>query len=206
MMAGLVRRERLLDKKNMRSGDVILMTKTAGVEGTSILAREFAAELVRQGMGRSEIEEGMAYLGKISILEEAALVSSFPGVRALHDVTEGGLATALVEMAAAGGHGIRVDMDGIRRSSLTERMCRLLGADSLGLIGSGSLLICCDRKISADLLESLASAGIGAAPIGEVMGKGEGVSALKGGTDTAWPLFEIDELARLFREKAQTDF
>ncbi|PKL35791.1 MAG: hypothetical protein CVV44_19890 [Spirochaetae bacterium HGW-Spirochaetae-1] len=206
MMAGLVARERLLEKKNMRSGDSIIMTKTAALEGTSILAREFAPELTEKGMSRGEIEEGLAYVGKISILEEAALAASFKGVRALHDVTEGGISTALAELASAGRHGIKVDMDAITRSDLTEWMCRLLGIDSLGLIGSGSLLICCDGKIAAPLMESLKSAGIGAACIGTVLGEGEGILAMQGGTEAQWPLFEVDELARLFREKAEADF
>jgi len=206
MMSGLVARERLLEKKNMRSGDSIIMTKTAAVEGTSILAREFAPELTEKGMSRGEIEEGLAYLETISILEEAALAALFKGVRALHDVTEGGIATALAEMASAGSHGIKVDMDAIPRSGLTERMCRLMGIDSLGLIGSGSLLICCDGKDSADLMKSLKSAGIGAARIGQVLGKGAGISAVQGGTDAQWPRFDVDELARLFRGKAQADF
>ena len=58
----------------------------------------------------------------------------------MHDVTEGGLATALRELAAATGHGVLVHRDRVPVSAATARVCDLLGADPLGLIASGSLL------------------------------------------------------------------
>jgi hypothetical protein len=64
----------------------------------------------------------------------------------MHDVTEGGIATALEELSAAGGCRLRVDLDRIPVFPETRTICRLLGVHPLGLIGSGSLLICCRLK------------------------------------------------------------
>jgi hydrogenase maturation factor len=116
----------------------------------------------------------------------------------MHDVTEGGIATAIEELSAAGGCRLRVDLDRIPVYPETRNICRLLGLNPLGLIGSGSLLICC-RPTHADRLEKkIRSRGIHVACIGEAAEKGSGVQGFKKGRPVRWPHFEVDELARLF--------
>ena len=61
----------------------------------------------------------------------------------MHDVTEGGLATALEELSIAAEHRIRINIDAIPVFAETRKICRLFNIQPLGLIGSGSLLICC---------------------------------------------------------------
>ena len=126
-------------------------------------------------------------------------------MRALHDVTEGGLAAALRELAAATGRGVLAHLDRIPVSAETQRLCGLLGADPLGLIASGSLLVCCDPAESDDLLAALTAAGIPAADIGELTGEGAGVAALERGRPAPWPHFATDEAARLLAEDPQAD-
>ena len=118
----------------------------------------------------------------------------------MHDVTEGGVATALEELSMAGAHRIRVYTGRIPVLKETREICRLLEIDPLGLIGSGSLLICCERESSEDLMRSIRSSAIDVACIGEVLGEGTGVEAFdhKSGSAVSWPHFEVDELARLF--------
>ena len=108
-------------------------------------------------------------------------------MRALHDVTEGGLATALRELAAATGRGVVVQRERIPVSPETRRLCDLLGADPLGLIGSGSLLVCCRPGESAALLAALRAAGIAAAVIGSLGERGAGVTARERGRPAPWP-------------------
>ena len=70
----------------------------------------------------------------------------------MHDVTEGGLATALEEMSIAGRHKIKIYIDKIPVFPETRKISGdSLDIDPLGLIGSGSLLICC-RKEGCDKL------------------------------------------------------
>ena len=94
----------------------------------------------------------------MSIVPEARIAAGFAGVRAMHDITEGGLATALRELASACGHGIVVHANACRCSPETRRVCALLGADPLGLIASGSLLVCCDPAEAAAPVGALAAA------------------------------------------------
>jgi hydrogenase maturation factor len=121
----------------------------------------------------------------------------------MHDVTEGGLAAALRELAAATGSGVLVHVDRVPVSHETRRICGLLDADPLGLIASGSLLVCCDPAEAAGLLGAFAAAGIPAADIGEITAEGAGVSALVRGRPAPWPRFATDEAARLLAERAE---
>ena len=198
-MVGTAKRSRLLDKRRMRPGDRILLTKALAVEGTAILAREFPQALASLGVPEDEISRCGEFLFSpgISVLEEAATVLEAGGVSALHDVTEGGAATALEELTRAGRHRIRVWPDRIPVFPETTRICRLLGIDPLGLIGSGSLLIVCRGDSGEPLQATLADRGIQATPVGEVLAPGTGVEAVDSdGEPLPWPRFETDELPR----------
>jgi len=198
MMAGSVRKRNLIDKRRMRPGDRVLLTKGAAVEGTAIIARELGSRLRKLGMSAEKIAACRAFLDRISIIPEARQAAQCPGTSAMHDVTEGGIATALEELSAAGGCRLRVDLDRIPVFSETRMICRLLGAHPLGLIGSGSLLICCRAKHAGRLELDLRRAGIQATCIGEVAELGIGVRGFKRGRPAPWPRFEVDEIARLF--------
>lgn len=199
-MAGTVDRVDLVDKRNIRPGDRVLLTKGVAVEGTAILAAEAGRRLVALGMSAEEVAESRGFLSLMSVLEEAKIARAHRGVTGMHDVTEGGLATAVRELAAAGGHGIRVDLTAVPVIPQTARMCGLLGLDPLGLIGSGSLLISCRDGDHREVEAAIRAAGIEVSCIGVVLGPGGGVEAFRGGEPADWPVFDVDELARFFQQ------
>ena len=198
MMAGTVARHDLIDKRNMAPGDCILLTKGVAVEGTAIIAREFGDRLKNLGMADSGIDSSRQFLASISIITEARIAAESGSVSAMHDVTEGGLATAAEELSIAGGYRIKIDMDAIPVFAETRQVCRLLGIDPLGLIGSGSLLICCRQTGCKSLMSAIRRTGIDITCIGEVLEEGQGIAALKKAQPTPWPQFEVDEITRLF--------
>jgi HAD superfamily hydrolase (TIGR01509 family) len=198
MMAGTVARDRLIDKRDMAVGDRVYLTKAVAVEGTALIAREFEADLVAKGVSPRAVAHCKALLDQISILPEARIAASCPGVSAMHDVTEGGLATALAELATAGRSEITVEMEEIAFFPETRTLCEALGIDPLGLIGSGSLLICCRPDQAGDLEEALEAAQIQASCIAKVSAEGGGILAKRGGRAPDWPRFEVDEITRLF--------
>jgi HAD superfamily hydrolase (TIGR01509 family) len=198
MLAGTVARRDLIDKRRMQQGDQILVTKAVAVEGTAIIAGEFKDQLLAQGLTDAEVDECRRLLNDVSVLQEAGIARRQDGVHGMHDVTEGGLATALEELSLAGGHKIRVHMETIPVFPQTEKLCRLFDIDPLGLIGSGSLLICCRSDVTESLIKRISEAGIGITCIGEVLAAGRGVEALDQGTPVRWPKFEVDEITRLF--------
>lgn len=199
-MAGMVTRADLLKKGNLRPGDRILMTKQVAVEGTAILAGEFRERLVASGISRETLQACEGYRAMLSILPEARLASGHPGTVAMHDVTEGGLATALYELSCAAGYRLKINVDKIPVFGHTRKLCRALGLDPLGLIGSGSVLIACRPEHQASTCRCMEEASIKVTCIGEVIEKGTGIEALENGRQTQWPDFAVDELARLLQQ------
>jgi hydrogenase maturation factor len=197
-LAGTVARGGLIDKRGIKAGDLVLMTKAVAVEGTAIIAREFGSRLQDLGLAPAEIETCRQFLDNISVLPEAAVAASVNGVSAMHDVTEGGLATALEELSSAGRHRIRIDMHKIPVYSETVRICGLLELDPMGLIGSGSLLLCCRQYACDQLLREIRKAGIEVSLIGEIREPGKGIDARLQLQPVTWPRFEADEITRLF--------
>ena len=204
MLVGTVSKTNLIEKRNIKPGDRVLFTKSVAVEGTAIIAGEMGDRLRNLGLEDDEIDRFRAFRSKIGIIDEAQIAGRSLGVSAMHDVTEGGLATALEELSISGRHKIRIDMDNIPIYPETKKICQMLGIKPLGLIGSGSLLICCREKISKKLMAGIIKAGIDVTCIGEVMEKGAGIEAVSRGKPVEWPKFEVDEIARLFGlEKAR---
>jgi hypothetical protein len=60
-------------------------------------------------------------------------------------------------------------------------------------------LICCRKDALEDLLQNFREAGIRITPIGEIGSRGRGVQAFRQGASADWPVFEVDEITRLFR-------
>jgi len=196
-MLGTMRRADLRDKREALPGDQVVLTKALAVEGTSLLAQELGERLLDLGMNERELAACRELLTRLSIVPEARVAAGFAGVRAMHDITEGGLATALRELAVACGHGIVVHRERVPLLPETRRICELLGADPLGLIASGSLLVCCRPHETEALLRALDRESIAATVIGEVSESGGGVTALEHGLPALWPEFDADEAARL---------
>ncbi|MGD9174591.1 MAG: AIR synthase related protein [Desulfobacterales bacterium] len=198
MMAGTVSRNDLIDKRQMEKGDRVLLTKGVAIEGTAIIAREFGDCLEQMGISRDKIDHCRQFLDQISIITEAKIAAENPATSAMHDVTEGGLAAALAELSIAGGHKIKVNMNKIPVYPDTQKICDLLDIDPLGLIGSGSLLICCRDADSRELMQRIDAAGVKITCVGEVAGKGQEIHAYKDKKRVPWPSFEVDEITKLF--------
>ncbi len=198
MMVGVVDRDHLLDKRNIAPGDKLLLTKAAAVEGTAIIAREFGDRLQALGLSLGQIEECRGFLDHISIMPEARVAAASPGVVAMHDVTEGGVATAVRELSIAAQCGLVIDMDSLPVFEQTREIGRLLGIDPLGLIGSGSLLICCRPEYWREVRDAIAQAGIAVACIGEFTDSPNGVEAVGTRGKSPWPSFAVDEITRLY--------
>ena len=198
MMAGTVSKQDLIDKRNMQKGDRIFLTKGVAVEGTAIIAREFGTRLNKMGMTTKEIDSCRRFLDNISVMSEAKIAAETKGTSAMHDVTEGGLATALDELSIAGSHKIKIYKDKIPVFPETRKISEMLDIDPLGLIGSGSLLICCRLESCDKLMDRIRKAGIEIACIGEVKESGHGVQAYHKNRQVSWPVFDVDEITKLF--------
>ena len=115
----------------------------------------------------------------------------------MHDVTEGGVATAIREMAGASGVGCVVADAEIPRYYESKRLLKRFGLDLLGALGSGALLIACAEDGASALLDGLAKAEVPAQVIGRFTRPEQGVTLVRGSVRRELPEFEADELTRL---------
>ncbi len=118
----------------------------------------------------------------------------------MHDPTEGGLSSALYELAEAAGVGLKIDANAIRILPEAAQLCTDFGLNPLGAIASGSLLICIDPVYERRMVARLRRARIPVARIGTVVPKRNGVTLIEDGCARPFPRFAVDEVARLFRQ------
>ncbi|MBI2553277.1 MAG: hydrogenase expression/formation protein, partial [Candidatus Rokubacteria bacterium] len=201
-MLGEVAKERLVTTGGARPGDMILLTKGVPLEGAAILAREKEKELLARGVPSAVVERAKHFLHRpgLSVVPEALLAAELGAVHAMHDPTEGGLATALWELAEASGVGLRVERERIPILPEGARLCREFGLDPLGTIASGSLLLTLPPADAALVLHACAREGIDCAFIGQVVPRDEGLTLVEGGRSLPLPTFPQDEITKLFGE------
>jgi hydrogenase expression/formation protein HypE len=168
-MIGEVARERLVTSRGARPGDRILLTKGVPIEATAILAREFPDRL-RQFLTPAELRHAQGFLHDpgISVLRDALVAVDAGRVTAMHDPTEGGLATALWELAEASQCTLAVDPGAVPVSDLSERICHEFGLDPLAAIASGALLLTAAADDAPGICQALDAESIPCTEIGDV--------------------------------------
>ncbi len=164
-MMGVAHGNKLTPSSNCREGDYLLMTKTAGIEGTAILATDFYEEL-QDKVSRETLKNAQRFAEKISVVKEAVLIREY--ANAMHDPTEGGLVNGLWEMAVASGKGVRVQGSRIPIAKETDEICSILGLDPLKLISSGSLLASVPPENIKTVMERLKIKNVRGTIIGRV--------------------------------------
>jgi hydrogenase expression/formation protein HypE len=163
----LARKSHCSAEKAPKVGDALFMSKWAGLEGTAILATDFADRL--RDVAAQHLCEGARAAELLSILPEARIAMA-QGVSRMHDVTEGGVLGAAWELAQRERIGLRVDTDAIPVLAATKVICEALDLNPLRLIGSGSLLFLAEP--SEGLRLAYAEAGILVTRIGTVIAEG----------------------------------
>ncbi len=197
-MLGEVGKDRLLRKDRVEVGDRILLTRGAALEGTAILAREKGAALESR-LDAALLARARALLFDpgISIVEAARIAAAAGRVRAMHDPTEGGIATGLWELARASGRGLRIRGDAIPILPETRAVCEVFGLDPLRLIASGALLVAADPEDAPAIVRALESRGLPAADVGEVRPAEDGIQIEASGRWGALEPADRDEIARV---------
>ena len=199
-MLGEADRERLIVTSGAREGDSIVVTRGVAIEGTAILARERAEALIRAGVAQEVIDSAAAWITDpgISVVGDARVVCEAVNVHSLHDVTEGGLVTALREVAQASGLGLAVEEGSIPVLPECAAICDALGIHPLGLLGSGALVATLPPSDVPTLQAALEQAGSDGWEIGLMIDPEEGLQMIGYEGETPMPEFPRDELARYF--------
>ncbi len=184
---------------SLAPGARLLLAKGIAIEGTSIIARERGQSLA--GLAAPDLlrrAAGFLRQPGLSVVAQAMAAVAGPGVLAMHDPTEGGLASGAWEMARRAGLGLRVRLDRICVYEETRVLAQALNLDPLGLIASGALLIAAQPDHSDNIRRRVEATGVPCADIGELRPAAEGFTMETSDGPRPWPSFERDEIARLF--------
>lgn len=149
-----------------KAGDKLLLTKSAGLEGTGILIYE-REEKLSSVLDFVEIIDGKAYLDRVSVVREG-IIAGKHGIEWMHDVTEGGVLGAVWEMCHGAELGCIIDQEAIPISAITRKVCFTFGIDPLRLISSGCMLMCVPSHLERELIQHLTQEGIPVCEIGEL--------------------------------------
>ena len=203
-MLGEAKKEDVVWPGGARPGDALLLTRGFAIEGTALLAREAPDALRAGGMSDSEVAAAAALLDTpgISVVRAAQVARSVATIHAMHDPTEGGLATGLAEMASAADVGLEVDADALYVLPETQGVCRALDLDPLGLLASGALLIAMASDDVAGVQSALDQEGIPSQVIGYVAEASEGLRLRNADGIRDLPTFPRDELARYMSQSS----
>jgi hydrogenase maturation factor len=171
-MMGITEKGNYVTAGNARPNDRIIMTKSAGIEGTAILASDREKEL-QKALKTVMLRRAKRFYERISIVKDALTAFKTGDVHAMHDPTEGGVAGAIHEMADASNLGVRILRERIRVEPETARICEFYGIDPLQLVASGSLLIASEPASAEKIVRTLRENKIHAGIIGQFLSSPE---------------------------------
>ena len=197
-MLGEVSKENLISGADARADDLILLTRAIPVEGTAILA-DAKYDYLKNLMDVEILENAKRCLDSpgISVVAQALAAAGTGQVHAMHDPTEGGLATGIHEMAEAAGLGAIVEEDSIPISFDGGKICEALGLDPLGVITSGALLLAVPAEGEEIVRKTLMATGAMGVRIGKLCPPGSGVMIQRGGKTSPLQRFDSDEISKV---------
>ena len=206
MLGEIGDRARLVSTGGAQDGDSIIVTTGVAIEGAAILAREYAAELRSRGIDGTALDTAASYLDDpgISILPAARALFETNAVHSMHDVTEGGLITALREVAAASNLGLVAEAESVPLLPECAAICKVLELDPLGLLGSGALIATMAAGDVPAALRALDRVGVSGWEIGQMMEPSDGLWLIDRNGERTLPEFRRDELARYLEESSHS--
>ena len=160
-----------LSSRNVRPGDVVLLSGPIGDHGVAILSQR----------------EGLTFAGEIASdtapLHElvAAALAASPRIHAMRDPTRGGVAATLVEIASRQRVGIEVDERAIPVRDVVRGACEILGLDPLLVANEGKLVAFVPARDASAVLAAMRAHPLGrdAVRIGHVTDEHPGTVLLR---------------------------
>jgi hydrogenase expression/formation protein HypE len=188
---GLVRSRQPIAPARVQPGDVVLVSGDLGRHGMAIMS-------VREGLQfESSIESDCAPL----IEPVMALLEAGLDIHCLRDLTRGGLASALNEIAVASGLQVDIEESAVRVGEQVRGACEILGFDPLYVANEGRFVVFVATGHAAKALDILQaySAGGTAACIGTVKTGSPGLVTLKSriGVSRVLDLLSGEQLPRI---------
>lgn len=165
---GMTEKGKYVTAGEAKPGDALILTKSAGIEGTAILASD-RAEQLKNAMSTETLQNAMDFYNQISVVKDALTAFKTGGINAMHDPTEGGVAGGIHEMADASNLGVKIFEEKIQLKPETIKICDFFDIDPLQLISSGALLISAKPEFTEKIISRLQQKRISASVIGEFL-------------------------------------
>ena len=156
--------EDIIMTSGAQRGEYLYMTKTAGLEGTAIIAKEKEEDL-KSVLTKTEIQDAQSFIEQISVLREGEIGKRLK-VSAMHDVTEGGVLGAIYEMCEASKVGCKIYNSKFVVHEITRKICEFFNIDPLKLISSGSMLMSINKETAPAYEQAMIEAEIPYSRIG----------------------------------------
>ena len=135
-----------------KEGMDVLMVGDIAMSGTAAIVYLKQEEL-RERFQQSYINLALKTEEAMDISKEAVLIAEKFGVKIMHDLSRGGIYSAIWQLAEKVGRGVEVYMDKIFVRQETIEVCELFTINPYKLISNGSFLMVCENgeKIAGDL-------------------------------------------------------
>jgi hydrogenase expression/formation protein HypE len=130
---------------SVRAGDVVLLSGDIGRHGMAVMA-------ARENLGFETVIESDCGPLADPVL---ALIAAGIELRCLRDLTRGGLASALVEIAETAGRSIAIEETAVPVRPAVNAACELLGLDPLHVANEGRFIAIVAREHGARAVEIL---------------------------------------------------
>ncbi|TFF94041.1 hydrogenase [Candidatus Thorarchaeota archaeon] len=190
-MLGVADDGEFVTSSGARPGDAIVLTKSIGIEGTSILASEGKEKLERL-LGEKLVEQALSLRNEISVVAEGLAAFKTGHVTAMHDPTEGGIYNGLHELCDASSVGFEIDTSAMAIDEATQRICETLAVNPMELISSGCMILTCSDSHANQVVDAIERTGVAATRIGSIHPEAthrrttQGVDVPRPETDVLW--------------------
>jgi len=173
---GVVKHHLTVHPSKIKPGDVIIINGDIGRHGMAVIAE-------REGLSfETKIESDCAPLAD----SVNKLINSGIKIHCLRDLTRGGLATALVEIAKTSGWHIEIDEKTIPVCEEVHSICEILGFDPMYIANEGRYIAFIPEEDTEKALTAMRSdiTGANAGIIAKVTDDKSGLVTLKSGLGT----------------------
>jgi hydrogenase maturation factor len=199
---GQITKNKLKTPAGAKPNDLVLCVKAVGLETVvnfALTQKELAEKLF--GIKKTEELAGLVFLQ--SCIKEALLLAGLEGVHALHDATEGGIVSALNELAEASKIGFRVNWDSLLffdEVKILWDAFQLTDTQLLSMSSTGTFLVAVSPEAKQEVETVLTQNNISARFVGEFT-KDTSRVLLKNGKETVFPIKSDDPYARILSTK-----
>ncbi len=166
---GTVQPEKLITPGNAKAGDLILCTKPIGLETAVNFSLSQKAQALKI-FGAERTEELSGLVRMQSCVKEALTLAELGGVHAMHDATEGGLTSALNEVAEASQLGFNIELEKVPISPEAlklQQAFKLTERQVLSMSSTGTILAAVDPQAKEKLQRIVNKSGYPTSFIGE---------------------------------------